>query len=86
MNNLSHHDGYLCELVTSLLTSGIQMKEISRLGWLVRLVKHAMWADFSDFHLSFSLAFRSVYALSQFLLRMSVISLSIAWSQVFIYL
>jgi hypothetical protein len=34
MKNLSHHAD-LCELVTSLLIRGIQMGEMSKLGWLI---------------------------------------------------
>jgi hypothetical protein len=37
---LYHTD--LCELVTLLLTRGIQMGDMSKLGWLIRLVKHAI--------------------------------------------
>jgi hypothetical protein len=44
MENLSQHTE-LCELGTSLLIREIQMGEISKLGWLIGLVKHAMWAD-----------------------------------------
>jgi hypothetical protein len=35
----------LCELVTSLLLKGIQMGKMFRLGWLIGLVEHAIWAD-----------------------------------------
>jgi hypothetical protein len=45
MKNLSHHANLLCELVTSLVTRGIQMGEMSKMGWLIGLVKHAIWAD-----------------------------------------
>jgi hypothetical protein len=44
MKNLSRHIA-VCELVTSLLIKGIQMGGMSRLGWLIGLVKHAIWAD-----------------------------------------
>jgi hypothetical protein len=44
MKNLSCHTD-LFELVTSLLIMRIQMGERSKLGWLIRLVKHAIWAD-----------------------------------------
>jgi hypothetical protein len=44
MKNLSRHTD-LCELVTSLLISSIQMEEMSRLGWLIGLVKQAIWVD-----------------------------------------
>jgi ABC-type Fe3+-siderophore transport system permease subunit len=46
MKNLSHHADLLCEMVTSLLIRGIQMGEMSKLGWLIGLVKHATWTDF----------------------------------------
>jgi hypothetical protein len=45
MKNLSHYTDLLCELVTSLLIRGIQMGEMSELGWMIGLVKHAIWAD-----------------------------------------
>jgi hypothetical protein len=41
MDNLSRHTD-LCELETSLLTRGIKIGEISKLGWLIGLVKHAI--------------------------------------------
>jgi hypothetical protein len=44
MTNLSRLTD-LYELVTSSLIRGIQMGEISRLGWLIGLVKHAIWVD-----------------------------------------
>jgi hypothetical protein len=44
MKNLSRHTDLLCELETSLLTRGIHMGEMSKLGWLIGLVKHAIWA------------------------------------------
>jgi hypothetical protein len=45
MKNLSDHTDLPCELLTSLLIRGIQMGGISKLGWLIELVKHAIWAD-----------------------------------------
>jgi hypothetical protein len=45
MKNLSRHTDLLCELETSLLMTGIQIGEMSKLGWLIGLVKHAIWAD-----------------------------------------
>jgi hypothetical protein len=45
MKNLSHHTYLLCELETSLLMMGIQIREISKLGWPIGLVKHAIWVD-----------------------------------------
>jgi hypothetical protein len=35
----------LCELVTSLLITGIHMGETSKLGWLIGLVKHSICFD-----------------------------------------
>jgi hypothetical protein len=35
----------LRELETSLLLRGIQIAKISKLGWLIGLAKHAIWAD-----------------------------------------
>jgi hypothetical protein len=46
MKNLSRHTDLLCELVASSLIRGIQMGQISKLGWLVGLVKHVIWATF----------------------------------------
>jgi hypothetical protein len=43
MKNLSRHTDL--ELDTSLLMRGIQMGEMSRLGWLFGLTGHAIWAD-----------------------------------------
>jgi hypothetical protein len=43
MKNLCH--AHLFELVMSLLLWGIQMGEMSKLGWLIRLVKNAIRAD-----------------------------------------
>jgi hypothetical protein len=45
MKNLSDHADLPCELLTSLLIRGTQMGGKSKLGWLIGLVKHAMWAD-----------------------------------------
>jgi hypothetical protein len=43
MKNLSRHTD-LCELETSLLIRGIQIGEMFKLGWLIELVKLAIWA------------------------------------------
>jgi hypothetical protein len=45
MNNLSHCSNLLCKLLISLLIKGIQMGEMFKLGWMIGLVKHALWAD-----------------------------------------
>jgi hypothetical protein len=42
MKNLSRNADLLCEIETSLLTRGIQIGEMSKLGWLIGLVKHAI--------------------------------------------
>jgi hypothetical protein len=50
MKNLSRHTDHLCELVTSLLMREIQVGEMSELGWLIGLVKRAIWVDTLYFH------------------------------------
>jgi hypothetical protein len=50
----------LLDLVTSSLKCATQMGEISKLGWLIKFVKHATWAD-------------SLYFLYQLLLSISKI-------------
>jgi hypothetical protein len=42
--NLSRNTDLLSELVTSLLIRGIQVGEMSKLGWLIGSVKYAIWA------------------------------------------
>jgi hypothetical protein len=49
MKNLSRHTYLLCELETSLLMRGIQMREIFSLGWNIGLVTHAIWVDSVNF-------------------------------------
>jgi hypothetical protein len=49
MENLSHNIVHLCELVTSLLIRRIQMGEMSTLGWLMGLFKHAIWVHCISF-------------------------------------
>jgi hypothetical protein len=44
MKNVSGHTDLCGELLTSLLMRGIQMGEISKLDWLMGLVKHVLWA------------------------------------------
>jgi hypothetical protein len=39
MKNLSRHADLLCESETSLLMRGIQIGEMSKLGWLIALLK-----------------------------------------------
>jgi hypothetical protein len=43
MGNLRCH-GVPLDLVTSSTIRGIQMGEISRLGWLIGVFKHSIWA------------------------------------------
>jgi hypothetical protein len=45
MKNLSRHTDLLCELETSLLMKGIQIGEITKLGWPIGLVKHVILVD-----------------------------------------
>jgi hypothetical protein len=44
MNNMSYHTDLFYELVTSMLIRGIQMGEVSKLGWLIGLFEHVIWA------------------------------------------
>jgi hypothetical protein len=45
MKNLSLYTDILCELATPWLMRGIRIGEMSKLGWQIGLVKHAIWAD-----------------------------------------
>jgi hypothetical protein len=45
MKKLSCHTDLFCKLETSLLMRRIQIGEMSKLGWMIGLVKHAIWAD-----------------------------------------
>jgi hypothetical protein len=45
MKNLSCHTDLLCQLETLLVMKGLQIGEMSQLGCLIGLVKHAIWAD-----------------------------------------
>jgi hypothetical protein len=42
---LTYIENYQLDFLTSSLMRGIYMGEISKLGWLIGLVEHAMWAD-----------------------------------------
>jgi hypothetical protein len=42
---MSDHTNLPCELLTSSQIKGIQIGEMSKLGWLIGLVKHAICAD-----------------------------------------
>jgi hypothetical protein len=48
MKNLSDHADLPCDSLTSLLIRGIQMGEMSKLGWLIGLVKLAIWAKIGN--------------------------------------
>jgi hypothetical protein len=43
---MSLHIYLACELVTSLMKRGIQMREVFKLDCLIGVVQHAMWADY----------------------------------------
>jgi hypothetical protein len=45
MMSLSDHINLPCKSPASLLIRGMNPYEISRLGWLIRFVKHTIWAD-----------------------------------------
>jgi hypothetical protein len=62
--NLSRHTDLLCELETSLLMRGVQIGEMSRLGWLI-VVKHAIWADSLYFLYLLLLSISRILASSQ---------------------
>jgi hypothetical protein len=46
IKNLSGYTDLSYELLTSLLIRGINMGDIFEQGWLIGLVRHAIWADF----------------------------------------
>jgi hypothetical protein len=43
MKNLSVHADLPCDLLASLLIRGFQIGEISKRGWLIELIKQAIW-------------------------------------------
>jgi hypothetical protein len=45
MKNLALDTERLFELETTVLMGGIQIGELSELGWLIGLVEHVIWAD-----------------------------------------
>jgi hypothetical protein len=49
MRNLSDQTDLPNKLLTSLLKRGIRMRKIPKLGWLIRLVNHAIWTDYVYF-------------------------------------
>jgi hypothetical protein len=63
MKNVSYHTD-LCELVTSLLMR-IHVEEMTKLGWLVRLVKHAIYTDSLHFLYQPLLSISKILASSQ---------------------
>jgi hypothetical protein len=64
MKNLLHHTD-LCQLVTLLLIRGIRMGEMSKLGWLIGLVKHTVWANSFHFLYLLLLSISKILASSQ---------------------
>jgi hypothetical protein len=60
MKNLLHHTDLLCELETSLLKRGM-----SKLGWLIGFVKHAIWPDSLNFLYLLLLSISKIIASSQ---------------------
>jgi hypothetical protein len=66
MKNPSLHTDLLCEVETSLLKRGIQT-EMSKLGWLIGLVKHAVhvWADSLYFQYLLLLSISEILASSE---------------------
>jgi hypothetical protein len=46
MTNLSRHKNVLRKLVTSLLIREIQVGRMSKLDWLIGLIKHVIWGRF----------------------------------------
>jgi hypothetical protein len=65
MKNLSDPIDLPCDLLTSLLMRGIQMGEMSKLGWLIGLVKHAICADSLYFLYLLLLSISKILASSQ---------------------
>jgi hypothetical protein len=65
MKNLSLNTDLLCELETSLLMRGIQIGEMSKLGWLIRLVEHDIWADSLYFQYLMFLSISKILVSSQ---------------------
>jgi hypothetical protein len=65
MKNLSRHTDLLYELETSLLIRGIQVGEMSKLGWLIGFIKHAIWADSLYFLYLLLLSISKILASSQ---------------------
>jgi hypothetical protein len=65
MKNLSRHAHFLCELETALLMTGIQIEEMFKLGRLIGLVKHAIWADSLYFLYLLLLSISKILASSQ---------------------
>jgi hypothetical protein len=65
MKNLSRHTYLLCEFGTSLLMKGIQIGDVSKLGWLIGLVKHAIGVDSLYFLYLLLLSISKILASSQ---------------------
>jgi hypothetical protein len=62
---MSHHTDVVCEMVTSLLIRGIRIGEMSKLGWWIGLVKHAIWASSLCFLYLFLFSLSKIVASSQ---------------------
>jgi hypothetical protein len=45
MKSVSQNTSFPYKFLISLLISGIHVEEGTELGWLIGLVKHAIWAD-----------------------------------------
>jgi hypothetical protein len=65
MKNPSDHADLPYDLLTSLLIRGIQMGETAKLGWLIGLVKHAVWAESLYFLYLLLLSVSKIHASSQ---------------------
>jgi hypothetical protein len=65
--DLSPHTD-LFELITSLLIRGIQMGEVTRVGWLIVLVKQDIWADSLYLMYQLLLSISKILASSKFIL------------------
>jgi hypothetical protein len=62
---MSDHTNLPCELLTSSQIRGIQIGEMSKLGWLIGLVKHAICADSLYFLFLLLLSISKILASSQ---------------------
>jgi hypothetical protein len=65
MKNLSHDADLPSEWLTSLPIRWLQMREMCKLDWLIRLVKHAIGADSLYFLYLLLLSVSKILASSQ---------------------